>query len=197
MKAGLILGVNPKAKREENDFYATDPFAIDIVLPTLEKIGLNKNIWECACGKGHLAERLKDNGYNVYASDLIDRGYGEIKDFLKQDNFHFNGDILTNPPFRFAEDFVKKGFEVLTEGRRIILLLKIQFLETKSRKELFQNYPLEYVIVNSERICCAKDGEFDKYFKKRNGRYVGGTQLYAWYVFKKTEIKMEPKILFV
>lgn len=86
---------------------------------------------------------------------------------------------------------------MLTEGSRIILLLKIQFLETKSRKELFQNYPLEYVIVNSERICCAKDGEFDKYFKKRNGRYVGGTQLYAWYVFKKTGIKMESKILFV
>lgn len=114
MKAGLMLAVNPKAKREENDFYATDPFAIDIVLPTLEKIGLNKNIWECACGKGHLAKRLKDNGYNVYASDLIDRGYGEVKDFLKTKE-KFNGDILTNPPFRFAEDFVKKGFEVLSE----------------------------------------------------------------------------------
>lgn len=196
MKAGLMLAVNPKAKREENDFYATDPFAIDIVLPTLKKIGLNKNIWECACGKGHLAKRLKDNGYNVYASDLIDRGYGEVKDFLKTKE-KFNGDILTNPPFRFAEDFVKKGFEVLSEGSRIILFLKIQFLETKSRKELFQNYPLEYVIVNSEKICCARDGEFDRYCNKRNGKYIGGTQFYAWYVFKKTETKSEPKILFV
>ena len=152
MKAGLMLGVNPKAKREENDFYATDPFAIDIVLPTLEKIGLNKNIWECACGKGHLAERLKDNGYNVYASDLVDRGYGEVKDFLKQDEFHFNGDILTNPPFRFAEDFVKKSFEVLPEGSRIILLLKIQFLETKSRKELFQKKKNHYTkLINQKQ----------------------------------------------
>ena len=196
MKASLMLAVNPRAEREENDFYATDPFAINIVLPALKNIGLNKNIWECACGKGHLAQRLKENGYNVYASDLVDRGYGEVKDFLSSKE-KFNGDILTNPPFRFAEDFVKKGFEVLSEGSRIILFLKIQFLETKSRKKLFEDYPLEYVIVNSERICCAKDGQFDKYFNKRNGRYVGGTQFYAWYVFKKTETKIEPRILFV
>jgi hypothetical protein len=84
----------------------------------------------------------------------------------------------------------------LQEGNRIILFLKIQFLETKTRKKLFEDYPLEYVIVNSERICCAKDGEFDKYFNKRNGRYVGGTQLYAWFVFCKGK-KADPKILFV
>ena len=36
----LMLGSNPKDKREENDFYATHPHAVEIALPTFEKIGL-------------------------------------------------------------------------------------------------------------------------------------------------------------
>lgn len=52
MKAGLMLGVNPNAIREKNDYYATNPHAMEIALPFLKKIGLSKNIWECACGGG-------------------------------------------------------------------------------------------------------------------------------------------------
>lgn len=54
MKAGLMLGVNPNAIREKNDYYATNPHTMEIALPFLEKIGLSKNIWECACGGGVL-----------------------------------------------------------------------------------------------------------------------------------------------
>lgn len=48
-------------QREINDFYATDPHALEIFLDKLEKdnIKLHKCIWECACGKGHLSEVLK------------------------------------------------------------------------------------------------------------------------------------------
>ena len=97
MKAALMLGVNPNAKREENDYYATNPHAMEIALPYLENIGLSHNIWEPACGEGHLSKVLINHGYSVYSSDLIDRGYGDTKDFLLCDE-HFNGDILTNPP---------------------------------------------------------------------------------------------------
>lgn len=76
MKSALMLGVNPNATREENDFYATNPHAMEIALPHLEDVGLSKNVWECACGQGHLSKVLENNGYNVYSSDLIDRGYG-------------------------------------------------------------------------------------------------------------------------
>ena len=77
-----ILGASSHTdkEREKDDYYATDPIAIDKLL-TVEKPF--KNIWECACGEGHLSKRLIEHGYNVYSSDLIDRGYGEgIWDFL-------------------------------------------------------------------------------------------------------------------
>ena len=37
-------------EREKDDYYATDPIAIDKLL-TVERP--NENVWECACGAGH------------------------------------------------------------------------------------------------------------------------------------------------
>ena len=59
-------------EREQDDYYATDSIAIDKLL-TVEQP--NKRIWECACGGGHLSERLTELGYYVYSSDKKDRGY--------------------------------------------------------------------------------------------------------------------------
>ena len=72
--------------REVNDYYATDPNSLEIFLQALERdnIKLHNNVWECACGQGHLSKLLETKGYNVYSTDLIDRGYGKANiDFLK------------------------------------------------------------------------------------------------------------------
>ena len=61
--------------RENDDFYATDPITIDILLNE-GGIKLIEPVWECACGDGCLAKRLNEHGYDVFASDLVDRGYG-------------------------------------------------------------------------------------------------------------------------
>ena len=105
MKAGLMLGVNPNAKREENDFYATNPIALELFLENYKQ--LNKMVWECSCGQGHLSKKLEEQGYDVFSSDLIDRGYGITPvNFLEQDDIKiWNGDILTNPPFNLAKIF--------------------------------------------------------------------------------------------
>ena len=59
--------------RQQNDYYATEPKAVELLLQVET---FNKNIWECACGEGHMSEVLLANGYNVRSTDLIDRGYG-------------------------------------------------------------------------------------------------------------------------
>lgn len=61
-------------ERASDDFYATDSRAIDYLL---EKATLDHNLWECACGEGHLSKRLIELGYNVRSTDLIYRGFGE------------------------------------------------------------------------------------------------------------------------
>lgn len=184
MKAALMLAVNHNSKREENDFYATDSYAIVKMADKLKEIGISKKVWECACGNGCLSKPLKKLGYEVLSTDLVDRGYGEVEDFLSSDR-HFEGDIVTNPPFKIAPEFIEKSMQLLSNGHKAMFLLKIQFLETPKRAKLFERCGLKEVVVNSERICCAMNGDFDLYFKKKNNKYIGGTQLYAWFVFEK------------
>ena len=177
MKAGLMLGVNPNAKREENDFYATNPKAIESVLDIFNQIEVSNKVWECSCGQGHISKVLKENGYDVLSTDLIDRGYADYEvDFLETTD-KFNGDIVTNPPFKLAEEFVEHGFELIENGNKIALFLKVQFLESKKRKALFEKYPLKHLLVYSERQQCSKDADFE--------RYHATTQCYCWFVFEK------------
>ena len=185
MKSGLMLGVNPNAIRQTEDFYATDPNALRLFINRFGKDNneIAQNVWEPACGQGHLAEVLEEYGHKVLATDLVNRGYGEggidfLADFLPDGKNTFNGDILTNPPFKVAEKFVEKAMDRLEQkGNRLFLFLKIQFLEGQKRKELFEKYPPKYVYVYSARQLCWKDGEFEK--------YTATTQCYAWYIWEK------------
>jgi len=164
-------------ERENDDFYATESKAID-VLCEVEKF--DGEIWECACGQGHLSERLKEYGYSVFSSDLIDRGYGlgDI-DFLKETNT-YSGNILTNPPYKFAQEFIEKALGLVPDGKKVCMFLKIQFLEGKKRKALFKKYPPRTIYVSSSRLLCAKNAEFDKMIQGG-----GSAVAYAWYVWEK------------
>lgn len=178
----VMLGASnhSKKERQENDFYATDPHALEIFLEKIKTDGikLHKNIWECACGQGHLSKVLEDKGFDVWSTDLIDRGYGtNCIDFLKSVEDEWCGDILTNPPYRQAKEFVEKALQITRDGCYTIMFLKIQFLEGQARQELFKKYPPKYVYVNSTRQLCAMNGEFEK--------YKATAICYCWFIWKK------------
>lgn len=173
-------------ERAENDYYATDPVAIDKLL-SVEKQNISNNIWECAAGGGHLSKRLKDFGYNVYSTDIVDRNF-ELNDKFDFLSPIFNPitsakdtDIITNPPYSNAKEFVLKALDLIDEGRNICMFLKLTFLEGKSRyKDLFSKYPPRNIYVFSERIMCAKNGDF-KAMKAGGGSAVA----FAWFVWTK------------
>lgn len=159
-------------EREENDFYATDPIAAEWLI-NLEP--LDKNIWECACGKGHLAKVFETHGYNVKATDLIDRGYGQGGVNFLTCNEKFDGDIITNPPYKYAEDFIQHALTLIPNGKRVYMFLKVQFLEGKGRKALYEIYPPRFVYISSSRIPCSKNGK----------DFESSMIAYAWYVWEK------------
>ena len=127
-----------------------------------------------------LSERLKHYGYSVLSTDLVNRGYGTGGiDFLACTEM-FDGDIITNPPYNRAQEFIQHALELIPSGRRVFMFLKIQFLEGKKRRELFDSGCLKTVYVSSSRILCAKNGDFE------NARKIGGSAVsYAWYEFEK------------
>lgn len=178
-------------EREQYDYYATEPKALELLL---EKEHFFPYVWECACGEGHLSEVLKANGYKVKSSDLVDRGYEgtEIIDFLKiskeEVKNDFSRDIITNPPYKYAKEFVEHALEISMDGTKIAMFLKVQFLEGKARRELFDKHPPKRIYVASSRLLCAKNGEFEKM------RQGGGSAVaYAWFIWEKG-FKGEPVV---
>lgn len=158
--------------REENDYYATSP---EVIKPLLEKESISHNIWECATGGGHLSKELEKNGYNVISTDIVDRGYGKGGiDFLKQTK-KFDGDIITNPPYKFALEFVEKALELINIGNKVIMFLKLTFLEGQKRRRLFDTMQLSKVYVFSKRQQCAKNADFKG----------SSAVAYAWFVWIK------------
>ncbi len=162
-------------EREENDYYATEPLAGEELLKLEPSLG---NIWECACGGGHLADVFAKNGKLGSATDLIYRGYGVGDcDFLEQE-WSWEGDIVTNPPYKYAREFVVKALDIIPEGRKVCMFLKLTFLEGKARKKMFEKIPPKLVYVTSSRLNCAKSGDFEACAK-------ASAAAYAWFVWEK------------
>lgn len=162
--------------RQAEDFYATEPKAVKMLLQ-MEKF--EGTIWEPACGEGHLSEEIKRLGYFVFSTDIVDRGYGDgIVDFIGlENNEPTDRNIITNPPYRYADDFIIRSLEILQQGKKLALFLPIRYLEGKRRKQIFVTTPPSIVYVSSSRLKCAINGEFDK--------MTGSAVSYAWFVWQK------------
>ena len=172
-----------EGERQQEDYYATDPKALELLL---ELETFSPYVWEPACGEGHLSEVLKSHGYKVKSSDVINRGYPDTEtlDFLKvnkQDiKQDFSRDIITNPPYRYAKEFVEHALNISMDNTKVAMFLKLTFLESKARKKLFEKYPPKIIYVSSSRLQCAKNGDFEKY-----GKGVGTAVAYAWFIWEK------------
>lgn len=162
-----------KGEREENDFYATDPLAIDVLL---DKEKFCDFILEPCCGMGHLSEKLIKAGYYVTSTDLIDRGYKNaiVQDFRTINKW--SGDIITNPPYKYVTEFVKHALEIVPNKNKVAMFLKLLFLESIERYNLFLEHPVKKIYVFSDRIKCYKNADFSM---------NSGAICYAWFVWEK------------
>lgn len=167
-------------EREVNDYYATDPEALRALLKVETFFDY---VWECACGGGHLSNVLLDNGYKVKSSDIIDRGFEDtqIIDFLtvtKEDiKNDFPRDIITNPPYKYAKEFVEHALDISMDSTKIAMFLKVTFLEGQARYKLFKKYPPKTIYVFTKRVKCAKNGDFDS--------VTSSAVAYAWFIWEK------------
>lgn len=179
-----------EGEREVNDFYSTDPHSLEIFLDKLKEdnVTLHSKIWEPACGMGHLSKVLETNGYEVFSTDLVNRGYGKSDINFFKTMFHWDGDILTNPPYKYAKEFVQHALDLIDNGNYVIMFLKIQFLEGKERRKLFDNNPPKYVYVNSTRQTCYINGDMSV--------KMSSASCYCWYIWEKG-FKGEPTIRWI
>ena len=163
--------------REEHDYYATEPRAAELLL---EQESFAHLIWECACGEGHLSKVLEQAGHEVISTDLFYRGFGwpaPVNFLSEKPEGCFTGDIITNPPYRYALEFAEQAVKVIKPDSKAAMFLKLTFLEGKNRRAFFEKNPPKTVYVSSSRLMCAKNGEFEK--------YPSSAVAYAWFVWEK------------
>lgn len=143
----------------------------------LEQETFSPLILEPCCGQGHISKVLEAHGHKVISQDLYDYGYGTPGcDFLAGDGFlALAGDIITNPPYKYAREFVEKALQILAPGYKCAMFLKLTFLEGKGRKALFDTKQLKTVYVSRSRLNCGM-----------NGQFTGTSAVaYAWFVWQK------------
>lgn len=160
-------------ERSELDYYGTDPRSVEALL---KREAFCEEIWEPCAGRHNISDTLKKHSYIVKESDIF--GYGkdhEIVDFLEYKGV-WKGDIVTNPPYSQAADFVVKSLEVVGEGHKVAMFLRTAFLEGQSRYgRIYKENPPKTVYVFSKRQVCSKIDDFTE----------GSAVSYAWFVWEK------------
>lgn len=100
-------------------------------------------------------------------------------DFL---TYKFNrkfDNIITNPPFNLAQEFIEHALELSND--KVIMFAKIQFLEGSKRRNMFDSTPLKYVYVFTKRVNPLRNGEeLDE-----KGKPWSSTMCFAWFVWEK------------
>ena len=124
LSARSLVGDTATRERVENDYYAT-PFGSTEALLEVHplKEGL---ILEPAVGQAHIVKPIKDKYPNavVYGSDLVQReliadnlleAFKE-RNFLESEGSEMFNTVITNPPFKYAQEFIEKSFEHVPVG---------------------------------------------------------------------------------
>lgn len=188
MKEGLkgtnLAGTSTTRERVNNDYYAT---AYESTKALLDEVNFEgKTFLEPCVGGGHIAEILKEYYPNakVLWCDLVDRGYPNTKvcDFITYDfKEKVFDNIVTNPPYSLAQEFLEKSMSVVKNNGKIAMFLKIQFLEGAKRKEMFKLYPPKYIYVFSKRQNPWRNGSS----VDEKGKPWSSTMCFAWFVWEK------------
>jgi len=106
--------------------------------------------------KSYFGEDVKDfydKELDIRTMDIREDSKADIiADYLQTDLDYSPEVIITNPPFNQALPIIQKALQDVNEGGWVILLLRLNFLETKSRKEFFDNYMPQYIYVHHKRM---------------------------------------------
>lgn len=195
-----LAGGNPSAGyRTENDFYATDPQAVNDLFNALSKYDPDFNNFsprtflEPCVGNGNIAKATTD--YFLFSLkrnensqctfiDLVDRGYPntKVQDFLlfesmqPQTKFDL---IVSNPPYSLALEFVQKSLQHLSDHGYLAFFLKIQFWEGEKRKQFLLDNPPAFCFPFAKRMPTWNNGQPTD----EHGKRWATTMCHAWFVW--------------
>ncbi len=146
---GTQFGRHSLADRK-NDLYETPPCATRALIPFLDR---DEAIWEPACGPGAIVRELRDAGFVVYPTDLVDYGpdgvgIGGIDFLMERPTQLMPSVIVTNPPFKLADEFTRHA---LTLASTVWIFQRLNWLEGVKRADLMDVH-LDQILLGRERL---------------------------------------------
>jgi hypothetical protein len=160
-----------------NDLYETPAVAVEALLRTEH---LPHRIWEPACGPGAIVRVLRDAGHDVLATDLIDYGLDDSEagiDFLMEWRLPDGIEaIVTNPPFKTADQFVRHALVLCP---RVYMLLRLAFLESERRTAILESGFLRLVYVFRKRLPMMHRSGWE-------GPRASSALAFAWFCWDRT-----------
>lgn len=157
-------------ERSANDWYVEPPWAVEALLDVEKFDGIT---YDPACGGGTIPKVFRDRNLQCEGSDLVDRGFGFKKaDYLDPLMNPHSENIVTNPPFNLAEQFVLKA---LQRNNKVAILQRLAWLESAKRRMFFESTPLARVWVFARRVSMPPGGT--------DINQKGGSIPFAWFVW--------------
>jgi hypothetical protein len=158
-------------RRHPFDYYREDAGCVHKLL---DAVTFDGAIHDPACGAGNIPRTAAGRGYAATGSDIVDRGFGTVIDFLEDRSPRCN--IVSNPPYVLAERFVLHALSIVEN--RVAVLVRLAFLEGQGRrKRLYLPHPPEQVLVFATRPSMPPgDLQIEA---------TGGKVAYAWVVWLK------------
>jgi hypothetical protein len=181
--AGLASGTGNKRAAlnlRKDDLYESPPEAVTALLRVE---ALPQVIWEPACGPGVIARTLRAAGRQVYATDLVDYDSPDQDeagwDFLFEQQLPIGVQaIVTNPPFKNAGEFVAKALHLCP---KVIMLLRLAFLESDRRTPILDNGHLARVHVFRKRLPMMHRAGWE-------GKHSNSGMAFAWFVWDREHV---------
>jgi hypothetical protein len=178
---GKNFSANNLGQRRKSDIYET-PYSITEQLIQAEHFNRNLSTLEPACGNGAITKVLRNKGFtHVHEYDIE-------QNFLEE-NARYS-QIITNPPFSLAFEFILKA-KKLTDNK-FAFLLPLSYLHGKKRLDHIykdRSFPLARI-----HVFCRYPMLGDKL--RNDGKYRTGMMVYAWFVWEKLH-NGEPSICWI
>lgn len=132
--------------RQAQDWYVEPAWCVDALIQAERFEGA---IWDPACGCGTIPQRFRAAGYLAAGTDIADRGFGGVHDFLSGEAKVDAQNIVCNPPYKLAPEFIRQALALA--DRKVAMIVQQQFPYSQGRHALFTQTPLARLYFLSQR----------------------------------------------
>jgi hypothetical protein len=162
-------------ERQDNDWYVEPTWCVRQLIAASNFRG---TVHDPCCGGGTIPKAFHAAGFNTTACDIVERGYGDIHDFFKDDRSREN--MVFNPPYKIAEQFIARAIDRIWANGLVAAIVNIKFLASQGRRDrLFKQHPPLEVLICSQRPSMPPGGGLVE--------AKGGTADYCWIVWRPNE----------